>query len=176
MKSSKRRLQAALAATLAAISLAAAAASPLPRTELRSGPHRFDVEVATTPAQRAQGLMGRSALADDAGMLFVFETADRHCFWMKDTPLPLSIAFLGDDGTVVGVSDMQPHATDLHCAAVPVRYALEVRQGGFGSRGLNPGTRVTGGPFGPHRLRRSSNSPIRRLPPHAHLALIAYWL
>ncbi len=147
MKSSKRRLQAALAALTAAASLAAAAASPLPRTELRSGPHRFDVEVAATPAQRAQGLMGRTALADDAGMLFVFETADRHCFWMKDTPLPLSIAFLGDDGTVVGIADMQPETRELHCAAVPVRYALEVRQGSFARRSIAPGGVVTGGPF-----------------------------
>ncbi len=148
MKSSKRRFQAALAALTAAASLAAAADSPLPRTELRSGPRTFDVEVAATPAQRAQGLMGRTRLADDAGMLFVFETADRHCFWMKDTPLPLSVAFLGDDGTIVGTADMHPRTTDLHCAEVRVRYALEVKQGGFGDKGIQPGMRLSGGPFG----------------------------
>ena len=131
----------------AALSLAAAADSPLPRVELKAGPHRFDVEVATTPPQRAQGLMGRTHLADGTGMLFVFEEPNRHCFWMKDTALPLSVAFLADDGTVVGIADMQPQTTDLHCAKAPVRYALEVRQGGFGSRGIAPGGRLTGGPL-----------------------------
>lgn len=91
--------------------------------------------------------MRRTHLDDDAGMLFVFEHPDRHCFWMKDTPLPLSIAFLSDDGRVVNITDMQPQTTDLHCAEAPVRYALEVKQGGFGRRGIRPGTRFTGGPF-----------------------------
>ena len=148
MKSSRLRLRTSLAAVLAAISLAGAADSPLPRIELKAGPHRFDVEVATTPPQRARGLMGRTQLADGTGMLFVFEHANRHCFRMKDTTLPLSVAFLADDGTVVGIADMQPQTTDLHCAEVPVRYALEVRQGGFLSRDIRPGTRFSGGPLG----------------------------
>jgi hypothetical protein len=146
--SSSTRLRTALAAILAALSLAAAAATALPRTELRSGTHRFQVEVATTPQQRERGLKGRTRLAADAGMLFAFERPDRHCFWMKDTLLPLSIAFLADDGRVVNIADMQPHTADRHCAEAPVRYALELRQGGFGDRGIRPGTLVTGGPFG----------------------------
>lgn len=150
MKSSSTRRRPALAALLAALSLAAAAAAALPRTELRSGAHRFHVEVATTPQQRARGLKGRTRLAADAGMLFVFERRDRHCFWMKDTPLPLSIAFLADDGTVVNVADMRPHARELRCAKAPVRYALEVLQGGFRDRGIRAGMRFTGGPLGLH--------------------------
>jgi uncharacterized protein len=147
VKSSRPRLEASLAALLAALSLAAAAAAALPRTELRSGAHTFIVEVASTPQQRGQGLKGRTRLDDDAGMLFVFERKDRHCFWMKDTPLPLSIAFLADDGRIVNLADMQPQTTDLHCAEAPVRYALEVKQGAFRSKNIRPGTRFTGGPF-----------------------------
>jgi uncharacterized membrane protein (UPF0127 family) len=154
VKSSRAALAGFLAASTAAAALAADA--PLPRTELRSGPYAFDVEVASTPAQRARGLMGRTRLAGDAGMLFVFEAAERHCFWMKDTPLALSIAFLADDGTIVGTADMQPQTNDLHCAAGPVRYALEVKRSGLESRGLLTGARITGGPFEPpvrHRMK-----------------------
>jgi uncharacterized membrane protein (UPF0127 family) len=148
VKSSRAGQRLSLAALLAAASLAAAADVPLPRAELHSGAHTFDVEVAATPAQRARGLMGRTHLSDGAGMLFVFEAAERHCFWMKDTPLPLSIAFLNDAGTVVGTADMQPETTELHCAAEPVRYALEVRQGTFRDNGIGPGGRFEGWPFG----------------------------
>lgn len=155
MKSSRTPVRPALAALFAALSLAAAADSPLTRTELRSGAHSFDVEVASTPQQRAQGLKGRTRLDDGTGMLFIFEHPDRHCFWMKDTALPLSVAFLADDGTVVGIADMQPETTDLHCATTPVRYALEVTQGGLGSRGIGPGVRVTGRPLGTRLYRHS---------------------
>ena len=141
---SGRRL---LLATVLAASLAAAADSPLPRIELKAGPHSFDVEVAATPAQRARGLMGRTQLAEGAGMLFVFEETDRHCFWMKDTALPLSIAFVADDGSIVSIDDMQPYALDHHCPSEPVRFALEVEQGGFSDKGIRPGMRLAGEPF-----------------------------
>jgi hypothetical protein len=147
--SSSTRLRTALAAILAALSLAATAGSgPLPRVELKAGAHAFDVEVATTPQQRKRGLKGRTRLAADAGMLFVFERPDRHCFWMKDTPLPLSIAFLADDGTVVGIADMRPKTLDRHCAPKPVRFALEVRQGGLRDKSVHAGAQFSGGPFG----------------------------
>lgn len=151
MKSSRRGLRLFLAVLSAAASFAAAADSPLPRVELKAGAHSFAVEVAATPAQRARGLKGRTQLADGAGMLFVFEQAARHCFWMKGTPLPLSVAFLTDDGTVVGIADMRPQTTALHCSAVPARYAVEVKQGGFTGRGVRTGMRMTGGPFGSGR-------------------------
>lgn len=141
---------------LAAAVLAAAAESsaPLPRLQLDAGAHSLDVEVAATPEQRERGLMERTRLADDAGMLFVFEQKARHCFWMKNTPLPLSIAFIADDGTLVEIEDMQPLTTAPHCAQEAVRYALEVKQGGFASKGIQPGTRITGGPFDSPLYRR----------------------
>jgi uncharacterized membrane protein (UPF0127 family) len=154
VKSSRPLLRTTLAALLAAISLAAGAVSPLPVTKLHAGAHTFSVEVASSLQQRAQGLMRRTHLDDDAGMLFVFEHPDRHCFWMKDTPLPLSVAFLADDGRVVNIADMQPQTTDLHCAEAPVRYALEVKQGSFARRGIGPGVRVTGKPLGAPLHRR----------------------
>ena len=72
-----------------------------------------------------------------------------HCFWMKNTLIPLLIAFLADDGRIVNIDDMQPQTQDFHCPVAPVSYALEVKQGGFRSRSIEPGMRVTGGPFGP---------------------------
>lgn len=136
------------------VALAAAAsavAAPLPEIALHAGADTLRVEVAATPQQRALGLMGRSTLDAQAGMLFVFERADVHCFWMKNTLVPLSIAFLADDGTIVDLADMQPQTYDPHCPRAAVRYALELPQGGFAKRGLRPGMRVTGGPFGGSR-------------------------
>lgn len=120
-----------------------AAAGTLP---LQLGPHAFQVEVAATPAQRGRGLMGRTHLAADAGMLFVFEAPGRHCFWMRDTPLPLSIAFIDAAGRIVGLADMIPRSEAQHCPPTPIRYALEVRQGEFQRRGIRPGTTVDGLP------------------------------
>jgi uncharacterized membrane protein (UPF0127 family) len=133
----------------ASLSAAAESSAPLPRLQLDAGAHTFGVEVAAIPEQRERGLMWRTRLAGDSGMLFVFEQKARHCFWMKNTPLPLSIAFIADDGTLVEIADMQPQTTNPHCAQEAVRYALEVKQDGFSSKGIQPGTRITGGPFGP---------------------------
>jgi len=133
---------------LASVSQHVAADPALPKLKLYAGAHTLQVEVAATPQQRQTGLMGRKSLADDAGMLFVFEHKDIHCFWMKNTLIPLSIAFLADDGNIVNIADMQPQTLDFHCAHKPVRYALEVKQGGFQRRGIAAGSRVTGGPFG----------------------------
>jgi uncharacterized membrane protein (UPF0127 family) len=113
---------------------------------LRVGPHAFQAEVAATPAQRARGLMGRTHLAADAAMLFVFEAPGRHCFWMRDTPLPLSIAFVDAAGRIVGLADMTPRSDAQHCPGTDVRYALEVRQGEFQRRGIRPGMPVEGLP------------------------------
>jgi len=146
---SRLPLRACLAALLAAASFAAAADSPAPppRLELHAGAHTFKVEVARTPQQRQRGLMGRTRLDDNAGMLFIFEHAAHQCFWMKNTLIPLSIAFLADDGSIVNIADMQPQTLDLHCSQAPVRHALEVTLGGFSSKGIQPGMRITGGPF-----------------------------
>ena len=110
------------------------------------GMHVFKVEVAATPVERARGLMERTRLPANGGMLFVFETADRHCFWMRNTPLPLSIAFIDASGRIVALADMAPRSDALHCPPSEVRYALEIAQGGFATRGIAPGARVDGLP------------------------------
>lgn len=113
---------------------------------LRIGSHTFQVEIAATPQQRSRGLMGRTQLAADGGMLFVFEQPGRHCFWMRDTPLPLSIAFINAAGRIAGLADMQPRSDSQHCPDSDVRYALEVRQGEFQRRGITTRVQVDGLP------------------------------
>lgn len=124
--------------------LAQEAPQQLPVTALSAGMHRITAEVARTPGERAIGLMHRSSMPTHHGMLFVFEEPGVHCFWMRNTRLPLSIAFLGDDGSVVNIADMQPHSEVSHCPKQPVRYALEMNQGWFAKRGLKPGSRIGG--------------------------------
>ena len=149
-RSSALRIRAGLCALLL-LGGAAAAGAPDAHVPLRVGSHIFHVEVAATPPQRALGLMRRTHLARDAGMLFVFEQKGRHCFWMKNTLVPLSIAFLADDGTIVELKAMQPRTQEPHCPTAPVRYALEVLQGEFENTGIKPGMRVSGGPFSARR-------------------------
>jgi len=112
------------------------------RLELFAGAHRIDVEVADTPAARAAGLMHRAALAADQGMLFVYPQNGRHCMWMRNTTLPLSVAFLDIDGDVINIADMTPESDDLHCAAAPARYALEMNAGWFQQHGIGAGVRI----------------------------------
>jgi uncharacterized membrane protein (UPF0127 family) len=121
---------------------------PLPAVRLTAGIHIIQAEVASAPDERATGLMFRKDMAANAGMLFRFEQPAVHCFWMQNTLLPLSIAFLADDGSVVNVADMRPQTTDSHCAEKPVRYALEMNQGWFAKRGIKAGSRLQGEPFG----------------------------
>lgn len=113
---------------------------------LSIGAHSFQVEIAATGQQRSRGLMGRTQLAADGGMLFVFEQPGRHCFWMRNTPLPLSIAFIDSLGRIAGLADMQPRSESLHCPDSDVRYALEVRQGEFQRRGITLHAQVDGLP------------------------------
>ena len=122
---------------------------PLPTVSLTAGGmHVIRAEVARTPAERATGMMMRTEMPSNAGMLFVFDVEGAQCFWMKNTLLPLSIAFIADDGTIVGLADMQPRDLDNHCSPKPVRYALEMNQGWFAKRGIKPGAKLQGGPFG----------------------------
>lgn len=125
---------------------AASAAENRALLPLHIGPHAFQVEVAATPGERKRGLMGRTHLPADRGMLFVFEQPGRHCFWMRDTPLPLSIAFIDSTGRVASLADMQPRTETLHCPNTDVRYALEVRQGEFQRRGITMRAQVGGLP------------------------------
>jgi uncharacterized membrane protein (UPF0127 family) len=123
------------------------AAQKLPTIPMNAGMHLIQAEVAQTPEQRSIGLMHRPKMGANEGMLFVFESPAQQCFWMKNTLLPLSIAFLADDGQVVNIEDMAPHALNGHCSKQPVRFALEMNQGWFAKRGIKPGSRVQGGPL-----------------------------
>jgi len=115
---------------------------PLPQIELRAGMHRIVAEVAANDETRSRGLMFREQLAPNHGMLFIFQQASPYCFWMKNTPLALSIAFLRDDGTITNIADMQAHSEKSHCASEPVRFALEMEQGWFVRKGLREGSRI----------------------------------
>jgi uncharacterized protein len=132
-----------IAAALA-LWLCGAAHAQLPVVELGAGMHRIRAEVADTFATRMQGLMHRQSLAPNAGMLFVFDEAAIHCMWMKNTLIPLSVAFIDAGGRVVNIADMEPHSEQSHCAARPVRYALEMERGWFARRGIKPGATLRG--------------------------------
>ncbi len=119
----------------------------LPRVQLRAGMHLIQAQVASTPNQRNVGLMWRREMGANEGMLFVFEQAGVQCFWMQNTLLPLTAAFVDDDGTIVNLADMQPQTTDSHCSAKPVRYVLEMHQGWFAKRGIQAGHRLAGEMF-----------------------------
>ncbi len=119
----------------------------LPKVTLKAGMHLIHAQVASTPEQRATGLMFRSEMPANEGMLFVFEEPAGQCFWMKNTLLPLTAAFVADDGTVVNLADMKPRTLDSHCSAKPVRYVLEMHQGWFAKRGIQAGSRLGGLPF-----------------------------
>jgi uncharacterized membrane protein (UPF0127 family) len=119
----------------------------LPRVKISAGMHLIDTQVAATPQQRAIGLMFRKEMPMHEGMLFVFEQATVQCFWMKNTLLPLTAAFVADDGTIVNLADMKPQTTESHCSKKPVRYVLEMNQGWFAKKGIKDGTKLSGTPF-----------------------------
>lgn len=121
----------------------------LPTVVLQAGLHQITAEVARTPQQQQIGMMMRTQMAQHEGMLFVFDDVSPRCFWMKNTLLPLSIAFIADDGTIVNLADMQARSEVSHCSTKPVRFALEMNQGWFGKRGIQAGYRLKGGPFSP---------------------------
>jgi uncharacterized membrane protein (UPF0127 family) len=146
----------ALARRLCGLALAACAfaanaqSQPQPKLDtvtLSAGMYRIRAEVARTEEQRETGLMLRKEMGTYEGMLFVFDDAAVHCFWMKNTLLPLSVAFIADDGTIVTIADMAPQTTDSHCPAKPVHYALEMNQGWFAKRAIKPGFKLGGPPF-----------------------------
>ena len=117
-----------------------------PVVQLNAGMHLIRAEVVSDPGTRAQGLMHRRSLAQNAGMLFIFDEPAVHCMWMKNTLIPLSVAFVDERGTIVNIADMEPHSEASHCAAQPVRYALEMNRGWFAARALKPGSRLNGIP------------------------------
>ena len=133
-----------LAASLAVALPGWAQQSQLPLLELFAGMHRIEAEVAATSESRQTGMMQRTIMAPQRGMLFVFPEVSAHCMWMRNTLLPLSVAFLDEKGRIINIEDMQPKTDDNHCASKPARYALEMNLGWFKSRGLSAGFAITG--------------------------------
>ena len=141
----------ALALALASLTLSVFAQQTpqlqLPRTKLNAGMHVLDVQLAQTNEQRQIGLMWRKEMPQHEGMLFVFEQPATQCFWMRNTLIPLSAAFVADDGTIVNIADMKPQSDDSHCSEKPVRYVLEMNVGWFAKRQLKAGYKLSGAAF-----------------------------
>jgi uncharacterized membrane protein (UPF0127 family) len=131
-------------AALMMLVAAPALAQPLPVVQLSAGMHLIRAEVAADYSTRGRGLMYRKSLAPNSGMLFVFDSAAIHCMWMKNTYVPLSVAFIDAQGTIINIADMQPHSEQSHCAARPALYALEMERGWFVQRGIKPGLKLGG--------------------------------
>lgn len=148
----KNIFNALLATLLIGHGIASAEDSPqmqLQRIPLSIGIHQIDTQLAVTSEQREIGLMFRKDMPQNEGMLFIFENPSRLCFWMKNTLLPLTAAFVADDGTIVNLENMKPQTTESHCSAKPVRFVLEMNQGWFAKKGIKPGTKLSGRPFSP---------------------------
>jgi uncharacterized membrane protein (UPF0127 family) len=123
----------------------------LPRVKIQAGMHQIDAQIATSTEQRQIGLMNRPTMPQHEGMLFVFERAATQCFWMKNTLIPLTAAFLDDDGTVVNLVDMKPQSTQSHCSSRPVRYVLEMNQAWFAKRKIEAGYKLQSSVFNTQR-------------------------
>ena len=118
----------------------------LPTIELKTGIYRIQAELADTPKTREIGLMNRTSMPINSGMLFLFEQKAGHCFWMNNTKIPLSIAFIADDGKIVNIEEMQAETTTNHCPKAAVRYALEMNKQWFSDRVIVPGSVISGLP------------------------------
>ena len=130
-----------LACVLAGPALADSGSLPL-----QFGEHRLQAEFASSQEERRRGLMERTELAESAGMLFRFPELRRQCLWMKNTPLPLSAAFLDEAGRIINIIDLQPRDEQIKCSSGAARYAVEAHQGWFARRGIQAGDRVGGLP------------------------------
>ncbi len=128
-------------------SFAQAAQMNLARTQLSIGMFQIDAQIAQTSEQREIGLMNRPAMPQAEGMLFIFNEPSKQCFWMKNTLLPLTAAFIADDGTIVNLVDMEPQTLNSHCSIKPVRFVLEMNLGWFTKKGIKAGTKLSGAPF-----------------------------
>lgn len=121
-----------------------AARAEMPVRALSAGVHLIQAEVASTAPSRQEGLMFRRTLGPNRGMLFVFPESARHCMWMRNTYIALSVAFMDEHGNILNIDDMQPETENNHCAARPARYALEMSHGWFAKRGIAAGQRIAG--------------------------------
>ena len=138
-----------VASSLAVLSLSVAAfpvhaQMSMPRTELSAGMYRIEAEVAANDQHRQVGLMNRKTMPAQRGMLFVFPQERTHCMWMRNTLIPLSVAFINEQGLIINIEDMQPQTDTAHCAGAPARYALETNAGWFAARRIAAGTRIAG--------------------------------
>src|SRR5690349_20069493 len=129
---------------LALLPLGAGAQQQLPVTELSVGMQLIHAEVADSMGSRMQGLMYRESLPTNAGMVFGFDENAQHCMWMKNTLVPLSVAFIDEAGTILNIADMQPKSEESHCAVKPARFALEMNKGWFAQRGIKAGAKLRG--------------------------------
>lgn len=141
----------ALFASLLASALAQQAQTDLQRVKLSAGMYQIDAQVAQTPEQRQIGLMFRKEMPQTEGMIFVFEQPATQCFWMRNTLLPLTAAFVADDGRIVNLVDMKPQTDDSHCSEEPVRFVLEMNQGWFARKNIKKGTKLSGELFANRR-------------------------
>ena len=121
--------------------------APLRTVPLTAGMHLIHAELAVSTEQQATGMMFRTAMGANEGMLFVNPDSTVRCFWMRNTLLPLTIAFIASDGSIVNLADMAPRTEDSHCSSKPVQFALEMRQGWFDKRGIKAGMKLRGAPF-----------------------------
>jgi len=142
MKSLFSTLAPALLAT--ALAAPAAAQSDMPEMTLEVMGHKLTAEVASTGATRTQGLMYRRILPENRGMLFVFPNIAMHAMWMMNTYVPLSVAFIDEQGVIINIEDMAPQTQDSHPATKPAKYALEMNRGWFTKRGIRPGAKIGG--------------------------------
>ncbi len=130
-----------------------------PSETLMFGSHALPVEVAATMGERRRGLMGRSKLPDNQGMLFIFPSSGKKCFWMKDTEIPLTTAFIDSEGYILNMADMKAESRDIHCSEGIASYAIEVNVGLLQKWGVQPGDQVTGLPALPAPQPASASKP-----------------
>jgi uncharacterized membrane protein (UPF0127 family) len=121
-------------------------AQDFPRISVSIGVHLVQAELAATQESRTRGLMFREKLGQNEGMVFHFPAPRQVCMWMKNTLIPLSVAFIGDDGRIINIEDMRPETTNEHCSQQVARYALEMRKGWFKQRNIKAGELVSGLP------------------------------
>jgi len=121
----------------------------LQRMVIQAGMFQINTQIAQTPQQRQIGLMFRKEMPAHEGMLFIFDEPQKQCFWMKNTFLPLTAAFVDDDGVIVNTADMKPQSTESHCSDKPVRFVLEMNQGWFAKKKIGKGYKLKSAVFAP---------------------------
>lgn len=133
-----------LLTSLFAIAQAPGGQPPLPTVQLQTGMYLIKAEVANDYSTRMQGLMMREKMAPNDGMLFLFPGREQQCMWMKNTLLPLSVAFIDESGVILNIEDMKPQTENSHCSAKEARYALEMNQGWFKNKNIKAGAKIIG--------------------------------